>query len=72
MTGAVAFVDDLARRFGGRIDELLERRRTVQRRFNEGARPNFLSETASVRAGDWHVAPAPGDLQDRRVEITVR
>ena len=69
-TGAVAFVNDLARRFGGRIDELLERRRTVQRRFNEGARPNFLSETASVRAADWQVAPAPGDLQDRRVEIT--
>ena len=69
-TGAVAFVNDLARRFGGRIDELLERRRTVQRRFNEGARPNFLSETASVRAGDWQVAPAPADMQDRRVEIT--
>jgi malate synthase A len=69
-TGAVAFVNDLARRFGGRIDELLERRRTIQRRFNEGARPNFLTETASVRAGDWQVAPAPGDLQDRRVEIT--
>ena len=69
-TGAVAFVNDLARRFTGRIDELLERRRTVQRRFNEGARPNFLSETASVRAADWQVAPAPGDLQDRRVEIT--
>ena len=69
-TGAVAFVNELARRFTGRIDELLERRRTVQRRFNEGARPNFLSETASVRAGDWQVAPAPGDMQDRRVEIT--
>src|SRR5262245_65354259 len=69
-TGAVAFVNDLARRFDSRIDELLARRRTVQRRFNEGARPNFLSETASVRAGDWHVAPAPADLQDRRVEIT--
>ena len=61
-TGAVAFVNDLARRFGGRIDELLERRHAVQRRFNEGARPNFLSETASVRAGDWQVAPAPADL----------
>ena len=23
-----------------------------------------------MRAGDWRVAPAPADLQDRRVEIT--
>jgi malate synthase len=69
-TDAVAFVNDLARRFAVRIDELLERRRTVQARFNAGARPNFLSETASVRDGNWHVAPAPADLQDRRVEIT--
>ena len=29
-----------------------------------------LTETASVRAGDWQVAPIPADLQDRRVEIT--
>jgi malate synthase len=71
LTGdAVAFVEDLARRFTGRIDELLNRRRTVQERFNNGARPDFLSETASVRAAEWTVAPAPGDLQDRRVEIT--
>jgi len=69
-TNAVAFVDDLARRFVPRISELLERRRAVQQRFNAGARPTFLSETASVRAADWNVAPAPGDLQDRRVEIT--
>jgi malate synthase len=71
LTGdAVAFVEDLARRFTTRIDELLNRRRTVQERFNNGARPDFLSETAGVRAAEWTVAPAPGDLQDRRVEIT--
>jgi malate synthase len=71
LTGdAVAFVEDLARRFSGRIDELLNRRRTVQERFNNGAKPDFLTETAQVRAAEWRVAPAPGDLQDRRVEIT--
>jgi malate synthase len=71
LTGdAVAFVEDLSRRFSVRIDELLTRRRTVQERFNNGARPDFLSETASVRAAEWTVAPAPADLQDRRVEIT--
>src|SRR3954462_5139334 len=67
---AVSFVEDLTRRFRPRIDELLERRRTVQARFNAGARPVFLPETAAVRNGDWKVASIPADLQDRRVEIT--
>jgi malate synthase len=67
---AVAFVEDLVRRFRPRIDQLLERRRDVQARFNAGARPTFLPETASVRSGDWKVGAIPADLQDRRVEIT--
>jgi malate synthase len=29
-----------------------------------------LPETQAVRDGDWQVAPAPAELQDRRVEIT--
>ncbi|MGH7536921.1 MAG: malate synthase A, partial [Gemmatimonadales bacterium] len=29
-----------------------------------------LPETAAIRAGEWTVAPAPADLDDRRVEIT--
>src|SRR3954454_5587897 len=67
---AVSFVEDLTRRFRPRIDDLLERRRTVQARFNAGARPDFLAETAVVRSGDWKVGSIPADLQDRRVEIT--
>ena len=67
---AVAFVEDLVRRFRPRIDELLERRRATQARFNAGARPGFLPETALVRDGDWKVGAIPADLQDRRVEIT--
>ena len=67
---AVAFVEDLTRRFRPRIDELLERRRATQARFNAGARPDFLAETAAVRSGDWTVGAIPADLQDRRVEIT--
>jgi malate synthase len=67
---AVAFVEDLTRRFRPRIDELLERRRATQARFNAGARPDFLAETAAVRRGDWKVGAIPADLQDRRVEIT--
>src|SRR5580765_7954202 len=67
---AVAFVEDLTRRFRPRIDELLERRRATQTRFHAGARPDSLPETAAVRAGDWKVGHVPADLQDRRVEIT--
>jgi malate synthase len=67
---AVAFVEDLTRRFRPRIDELLEGRRATQARFNAGARPDFLAETADVRRGDWKVGAIPADLQDRRVEIT--
>ena len=67
---AVAFVEDLVRRFRPRIDELLERRRAAQARFNAGARPDFLPDTAAVRSGDWKVGSIPADLQDRRVEIT--
>ncbi len=67
---AVAFVEDLTRRFRSRIDELLERRRAAQAAFNAGARPGFLAGTAAVRNGDWKVGAIPADLQDRRVEIT--
>src|SRR5437870_3264010 len=67
---AVAFVEDLTRRFRPRIADLLTRRRDAQARFNGGVRPDFLAETADVRARDWTIAPTPRDLQDRRVEIT--
>ncbi len=69
-TAAVAFVEDLTRRFRDGIDEMLSRRVTKQAAFDAGAKPDFLTETASVRAGDWRVAPPPADLLDRRVEIT--
>jgi malate synthase len=67
---AVAFVEDLTRRFRPRIEELLARRRSVQQRYDRGERPGFLAETADIRNRDWTVAPIPADLQDRRVEIT--
>ena len=68
--GALLFVEDLVRRFGDRIDELLERRRAAQTRYDEGALPDFLPFTAGMRAASWTVAPPPRDLVDRRVEIT--
>ncbi len=67
---ALDFVADLHRRFGARRDELLAARRTRRTAIAETGTLDFLPETADVRTGDWRVAPTPGDLQDRRVEIT--
>jgi malate synthase len=67
---AIEFAVRLHREFNGRRRELLQRRQQRQQEFREGAMPDFLSETESVRTGDWRVASCPADLQDRRVEIT--
>jgi malate synthase len=68
---ALAFVAELHRRFDPPRRELLAARAERQARFDAGELPDFLAETASVREDDgWQVAPAPADLQDRRVEIT--
>lgn len=67
---ALSFVAELVARFGPERDRLLARRRERQKAFDAGALPDFLPETAAIRAGDWRVAPIPADLQDRRVEIT--
>jgi malate synthase len=67
---ALAFVADLERRTRARRQQLLHLRDERQRRLDAGEMPDFLSETASVRASDWQIGPLPADLQDRRVEIT--
>ena len=67
---ALDFVATLCRVFEGRRRELLARRVQVQEKLDSGWKPSFLEETASVRAGDWKVAPIPEDLKRRCVEIT--
>ena len=67
---AVAFLAKLSANFDARRQELLARRAERQAEIDAGKLPDFLPETAHVRAGDWTVAPIPADLQDRRVEIT--
>jgi malate synthase len=67
---AMGFVAALQRRFSTRKDELMQGRLAVQARYDRGERPDFLDETAAIRAGDWTVAPLPKDLLERRVEIT--
>jgi malate synthase len=67
---ALAFVADLERRFRDERRALLRRREARHAEITAGTLPGFLSHTADVRAGDWRVAPAPADLDNRRVEIT--
>ena len=67
---ALDLVASLERELGGRREELLRARAQRQQRIAAGELPTFLEQTRSVREGDWRVAPAPADLQDRRVEIT--
>ena len=67
---ALAFVDALCRRFEPRRQELLAARAARQKEFDAGRMPDFLPQTADIRAREWRVADQPGDLLDRRVEIT--
>ena len=67
---AQAFLVELHRKFNARRLGLLERRKVRQQEIDEGALPDFLPETASIRESEWTVAPIPADLADRRTEIT--
>src|SRR6266545_6201672 len=67
---ALDFVAKLDRVFSARREELLRKRDARQAELDAGKLPDFLPETADVRAADWTVAPIPADLLDRRVEIT--
>ncbi|MEB3221680.1 MAG: malate synthase A [Candidatus Sericytochromatia bacterium] len=67
---ALAFLADLGRTFEPRRQALLAERAARWDRLRAGERPGFLPETAEIRASHWHVAPAPADMRDRRVEIT--
>lgn len=67
---ALAFVADLHRQFAPRRKELLKQRTQRQTAIDAGTMPDLLVETEGVRNSDWQVAPAPADLNDRRVEIT--
>jgi malate synthase len=71
LTGpALDFVAGLAHTFSPRVEGLLAARRQRAARFDAGARPAFLSDTAQIREANWRVATVPHDLCDRRVELT--
>ena len=68
---ALGFLAALERAVRPGRAEILTARRERQLRLSSGELPGFLSETAAVREDRaWTVVPAPGDLQDRWVEIT--
>ena len=67
---ALELVAKLHRAFEPRRQELLALRALRAKRLDAGERPDFLAETAHIRAGGWKVAPVPPALQCRRVEIT--
>ena len=67
---ALDFASKLHRHFNPTRLELLKKRKSRQVELDQGVKPEFLSDTEFVRNGNWKVAPAPVDLQDRRVEIT--
>ncbi len=68
--GALAFLSELHRLFNDRRKELLRLRVEKQVEIDNGCLPHFLPETANIRKATWEVAPVPGDLKNRRVEIT--
>lgn len=67
---SLVFLSKLAHQFDQRRVGLLEKRAVRQEELRRGELPEFLKETAGVRAKEWQVAPIPNDLLDRRVEIT--
>src|ERR1700733_5734835 len=66
---ALQLLASLHRRFNGRRLELLAVRERRQAEFDSGVLPDFLPETAGVRAGDWNIASIPTDLADRRFQV---
>ncbi|HKS33792.1 MAG TPA: malate synthase A [Enterobacteriaceae bacterium] len=67
---AVEFLSELVAHFTPTRNQLLAARVKQQQDIDAGKLPDFISETDSIRKGDWTIRGIPADLQDRRVEIT--
>lgn len=67
---ALAFLQKLHQQFDERRQDLLTIRDQIQKRLDNGKKPDFPLETKDIREQDWTIAPLPNDLEDRRVEIT--
>lgn len=67
---ALAFVEKLHQKFAATREERLIARAVRREEVARSGKLDFLPETAAIREGDWQVAAAPAQLQDRRVEMT--
>jgi malate synthase len=67
---ATEFLTELVTRFTPKRNKLLAARIQQQQDIDDGNLPKFISETDSIRNGDWKIRGIPADLLDRRVEIT--
>lgn len=67
---ALELVARLHRQFEQQRQGLMRLRTRRQAELDAGRLPDFLPETATIRAADWSIAPLPADLLDRRAEIT--
>jgi malate synthase len=67
----LALIAQLVDAFGARRAQLLAEREQRQQRLDRGEEVlDFRSDTASIREGQWRVAPIPAPLLRRQVEIT--
>jgi len=66
----IDFLVALHQNFNHKRLELLNERKKIQQKFDQGILPEFLKETEEIRNADWVCASLPEDLLDRRVEIT--
>ena len=66
----IDFLVALHQNFNHKRLELLNERKKIQQKFDQGILPEFLKEAEEIRNGDWVCASLPEDLLDRRVEIT--
>ena len=67
---ALHFIADLSAEIEPIRQLLMQVRASRQAQLDAGLLPDLPSPSSGIRAKAWRVAPAPADLQDRRVEIT--
>ena len=64
------FIEELNKNFNFKRLKLLNNRKIIQEKIDNGWTPDFLTETSKIRNSDWKILSTPKDLIDRRVEIT--
>lgn len=66
----VKLLVDLHEKFNQRRKDLLEDRQGRQKKYDQGAVPEFLDRNSEAVTSHWKVSPIPKELLCRRVEIT--